>query len=49
MTPESAAEMYEERAAILEYCGGWPREKAEALAKAELQTYLDQLAAEKMK
>ena len=33
-------ERYEERAAIMEYCGGLPREKAEALAKAELETYL---------
>ncbi len=32
-------EFYSERAAILEFCGGWPREKAEALAYAETETY----------
>lgn len=32
-------EYYEERAGILEYLGGLPREKAEALAKAEVETY----------
>ena len=32
-------EMYSERAAILEYCAGLPREKAEALARAEVETY----------
>ena len=30
-------EYYEERAAILEYCAGLPREKAEALARAEVE------------
>ena len=33
-------EYYEERAAILEYCAGLPREKAEALARAEVETYM---------
>lgn len=32
-------ERYSERAAIMEYCGGLPREKAEALARAETETY----------
>lgn len=32
-------ERYEERAAIMEHCGGLPREKAEALARAEVETY----------
>jgi hypothetical protein len=33
-------EMYSERAAILEYCAGLPREKAEALARTEVETYM---------
>ncbi len=37
-------EMYSERAAILEYCFGLPREKAEALARAEVETYRDHRA-----
>jgi hypothetical protein len=32
-------ESYEERAGILEYCAGLPRVKAEALARAEVETY----------
>lgn len=32
-------ERYEERAAIMEYMAGIPREKAEALARAEVDTY----------
>ena len=32
-------EFYEERAAIMHFDGGIPREKAEALARAELETY----------
>ena len=32
-------ERYEERAAILHYCGGIPKEKAEALARAEVESY----------
>jgi hypothetical protein len=32
-------EFYEERAAILEFEAGYPKEKAEALAKAEAETY----------
>ena len=37
-------EYYEERAAILEYCAGLPREKAEALARAEVETYREHRA-----
>ena len=36
---EGLREMFEERAAIMEYEGGLPREKAEALAMAEAETY----------
>lgn len=32
-------EFFEERAAILEHEAGYPKEKAEALAKAEAETY----------
>lgn len=32
-------ERYEERAAIMHFCGGIPKEKAEALARAECETY----------
>lgn len=32
-------EMAEERAAILEHMAGYPRAKAEALAKAEVESY----------
>lgn len=32
-------ERYQERAAIIEYCAGLPRVKAEALARAEVETY----------
>lgn len=41
---EYLTEYYEERAAILEYCAGLPREKAEALARAEVETYRDHRA-----
>ncbi len=37
-------ELYSERAAILEYCAGLPREKAEALARAEVETYREHRA-----
>lgn len=36
-------EFYEERAAILQYEAGYPKEKAEALAEAELETYMRSL------
>lgn len=36
---EALREMFEERAAILHFDGGLPVEKAEALAKAEAETY----------
>ena len=32
-------EAFEERAAIMHFCGGLPKEKAEALARAECETY----------
>ena len=38
MTREDLKELYEERAGILEHMGGLPKEKAEALAKAEVET-----------
>ncbi len=34
-------ERYQERAAIMHFCGGLPKEKAEALARAECETYLE--------
>lgn len=37
-------EWFEERSAILEYCAGLPREKAEALAMAEVETYREHRA-----
>ena len=40
MTSEDLNEFYEERAAILHFEGGWPKEKAEALAKAEMESHL---------
>ena len=39
MTREDLKELYEERAAILHFEGGWPKEKAEALAKAEMESH----------
>ena len=39
MTREDLNEFYEERAGILEHMGGWPKEKAEALAKAEMESH----------
>ena len=38
MTEEDLKYWYEERAAIMEHMGGLPKEKAEALAKAEVET-----------
>ena len=38
MTEEDLIYWQEERAAILQHDGGWPKEKAEALAKAEVET-----------
>lgn len=32
-------EHFEERAAIMHHCGGLPKEKADAMAKAEVDTY----------
>ena len=40
MTDEAhIEERYQERAAIMHFCGGLPKEKAEALARAECDTY----------
>ena len=39
MTREDPEEFYEERAAILQHDGGWPKDKAEALAKAEMESH----------
>ena len=39
MTREDLEELYEERAGIMHFDGGWPKEKAEALAKAEMETW----------
>ena len=44
MTEEQLTELYEERSAILQFEGGWPKEKAEALAKAELETHLQAIS-----
>ena len=45
MSPDidTMKEFYDERAAILEFEAGLPREKAEALAKAEMETYAKHL------
>ena len=40
MTSEDLEYFYAERAAILHFDGGWPKEKAEALAKAEMESHL---------
>ena len=37
---EGMREVFEERAAIMHFEGGLPKEKAEALAKAESETWL---------
>ena len=39
MTREDLEEFYEERSAILHFDGGWPKEKAEAIAKAEMESH----------
>ena len=39
MTREDLEEFYQERAGILEHMGGWPKEKSEALAKAEMESH----------
>ena len=39
MTEEDLKYWQEERAAILQHDGGWPKEKAEALAKAEMESH----------
>ena len=37
MTDEHLTELYEERAAVIEYCGKRPRIIAEAMAKADIE------------
>ena len=44
MSQDDLKEFFEERAAILQFEAGYPKEKAEALAKAEMQTYAKHLA-----
>ena len=46
MTREDLEYFYAERAAILQHDGGWPKEKAEALAAAEVETIRRALAKE---
>ena len=43
MTEEDLKYWYEERSAILQFDGGLPKEKAEALAKAEVETWRNAL------
>ncbi len=38
MTEEDLKYWQEERSAVLQFDGGWPKEKAEALAKAEVDS-----------
>ena len=40
MSREDLEYFYSERAAILHFDGGWPKEKAEALARAEMESHL---------
>ena len=44
MTEADLEYWFQERAAILQFDGGLPKEKAEALAKAEMETYIKHLA-----
>ena len=46
MTEEDLKYWYEERSAILHFDGGLPKENAEALAKAEVETIRRALAKE---
>ena len=47
MTREDLEYFYEERAAILQHDGGWPKEKAEALAMAEMESHLKAIEKER--
>ncbi len=47
MTREDLEYFYEERAAIMHFEGGLPKEKAEALARAEVETIRRALEEEK--
>ena len=44
MSQDNLTEFYQERAAILQFEAGYPKEKAEALAKAEMETYIKHMA-----
>lgn len=46
MDTRSAVELWEERAAIREYCGGLSRERAEYLAGKDVKRILGQLPVE---
>jgi pyruvoyl-dependent arginine decarboxylase (PvlArgDC) len=39
-TEQNASELYEERAAIIEYSGLYPRREAERIARAEVANWL---------
>ena len=43
MNADDLEYFYAERAAILHFEGGWPKEKAEALAKAEMESHVKAL------
>jgi len=43
MNAEDLEYFYAERSAILQHDGGWPKEKAEALAKAEMESHVRSL------
>ena len=43
MNAEDLEYFYAERSAILHFDGGWPKEKAEALAKAEMESHVKSL------
>ena len=43
MNAEDLEYFYAERSAILQHDGGWPKEKAEALAKAEMESHVKSL------
>ena len=45
---EALRELYEERAAIMQFDGGLPKEKAESLARAEMETFRKAIEAKKV-
>ena len=46
--PDDLRERHEERAAIMHFEGGLPKEKAEALARAEVETFRKAIEAKKV-